>query len=107
MIRTISFSKNSEDNKYIFMESENKKIEIDVENKILNGLELYNNFFKEYNIEDTFDLIDKTNDDDKKTDKMCNAIFNKVKELFEEIDKSLKIELSSKEDKDDTKLSDI
>lgn len=100
MIRTISFFKNSEDNKYIFMEGEDKKLEIDVENKILNGLELYNNFFKEYSIEDAFELIDNTNDDDKKTDKMCIAIFNKVKELFEEIDKSLKIELSVKDNED-------
>lgn len=96
MKRTINFTK--ENNKYIFKENDAKKLEIDVEDKILNGLDLYNSFFEEYSISDTFELVDETSGEDKKADKMCISIFNKIKELFEEIDKSLKIELLSKED---------
>lgn len=96
MKRIINFTK--ENNKYIFKESGDKKLEIDVEDKILNGLDLYNSFFKEYNVDDTFELVDGTSIEDKKEDKMCISIFNKIKELFEEINKSLKIELSTIED---------
>ncbi len=96
MKRTIEFYK--DDNNYVFKENGETKFEISITEKILNGLDLYNSFFKEYKITDSFDLIDKTSDDDKKNDKFCFAIFKKVKELFLEIDKSLKMELTQKVD---------
>ena len=43
-------------------------------------------------------MIDKTSEDEKKNDKMCNAIFIKVKELFSNIEDSLKLELEQKGD---------
>ena len=64
----------------------------------MNGLDLYNIFFKDYNIDDSFEIVDKTSDDDKKNDKMCNAIYTKVKELFSNIENSLKLELKQKDD---------
>ncbi len=93
MKRIIEFYK--ENNNYIFEEKNGKKIEIDAKEKILNGLELYNVFFKDYSIEDTFDIVDKTTDDIKKNDKMCLAIYIKVKELFKNIEYTLKSELKS------------
>lgn len=93
MKRIIEFYK--ENNNYIFEEKNGKKIEIDAKEKILNGLELYNVFFKDYSIEDTFDIVDKTTDDIKKNDKMCLAIYIKVKELFKNIEDTLKSELKS------------
>ena len=93
MKRIIEFYK--ENNNYIFEEKNGKKIEIDAKEKILNGLELYNVFFKDYSIEDTFDIVDKTTDDIKKDDKMCLAIYIKVKELFKNIENTLKSELKS------------
>lgn len=96
MKRTINFYK--DDSNYIFKESDEKLIEISITEKILNGLDLYNIFFKDYNIEDSFKIVDKTSDDDKKNDKMCNAIYTKVKELFSSIENSLKLELKQKDD---------
>lgn len=93
MKRIIEFYK--ENSNYIFEEKKDKKIEIDATEKILNGLELYNVFFKDYSIEDTFDIVDKTTDDIKKDDKMCLAIYSKVKELFKNIEDALKSELKS------------
>lgn len=93
MKRTIEFYKDN--NNYIFKEKNDKKIEIDAKEKILNGLELYNVFFKDYSIEDTFDIVDKTTYDIKKNDKMCSAIYIKVKELFKNIEDTLKSELKS------------
>lgn len=96
MKRTINFYK--DDSNYIFKESDKKLIEISITEKILNGLDLYNTFFNDYNIEDSFEIVDKTSDDDKKNDKMCNAIYIKVKELFSNIENSLKLELKQKDD---------
>lgn len=96
MKRIIEFYK--DENNYIFKENQEKKIEISVTEKILNGLDLYNNFFKEFSLEDSFELVDKTNEDVKKNDKVCIAIFTKVKELFSNIEKSLKIELAQNAD---------
>ena len=96
MKRTIDFYK--DDSNYIFKESDEKLIEISITEKILNGLDLYNIFFKDYNIEDSFEIVDKTSDDDKKNDKMCNAIYTKVKELLSNIENSLKLELKQKDD---------
>lgn len=96
MKRTINFYK--DDSNYIFKENDDKLIEISITEKILNGLDLYNTFFNDYNIEDSFEILDKTSDDDKKNDKMCNAIYNKVKELFASIENSLKLELKQKDD---------
>ncbi|HIR59286.1 MAG TPA: hypothetical protein IAB38_04475 [Candidatus Onthousia excrementipullorum] len=97
MKRIIEFYKDNND--YIFKENDNKIFKINIVEKILNGLDLYNIFFNDYNINDTFEIIDKTNDNDKKDDKMCIAIFNKVKELFTNIENTLKIELMEKDDK--------
>ena len=96
MKRTINSYK--DDSNYIFKESDEKLIEISITEKILNGLDLYNIFFKDYNIEDSFEIVDKTSDDDKKNDKMCSAIYTKVKELFSNIENSLKLELKQKDD---------
>ena len=96
MKRTINFYKDNSN--YIFKENDEKLIEISITEKILNGLDLYNTFFKDYNIEDSFEVVDKTSDDDKKNDKMCNAIYTKVKELFSNIENSLKLELNQKDD---------
>ena len=96
MKRTINFYK--DDSNYIFKESDEKLIEISITEKILNGLDLYIIFFKDYNIDDSFEIVDKTSDDDKKNDKMCNAIYTKVKELFSNIENSLKLELKQKDD---------
>lgn len=96
MKRTINFYKDNSN--YIFKESDEKLIEISITEKILNGLNLYNTFFNDYNIDDSFEILDKTSDDDKKNDKMCNAIYIKVKELFSDIENLLKLELKQKDD---------
>ena len=96
MKRIINFYK--DDNNYIFKEKDDKELVISISEKILNGLDLYNAFFKDYTINDSFEVIDKTSEDEKKNDKMCNAIFIKVKELFSNIEDSLKLELEQKGD---------
>ncbi|MBP5446290.1 MAG: hypothetical protein J6Y28_08980 [Acholeplasmatales bacterium] len=97
MKRVINFYKDATN--YIFKENDNKLIEISVTEKILNGSDLYISFFKDYNIEDTFEIIDKTSDDEKKNDKMCIAIYTKVKELLSNIENMLKLELRQQDDK--------
>ena len=95
MKRTIKFYK--DDKNYIFKESDNNKIEISIGEKKLDGLKLYDAFFKEYNIKDSFEIIDETDDGQKKEDKMCEAIYDKMCELFEKIEKTLERELAPKD----------
>lgn len=98
MKRIINFTK--EKDKYVFKEKNcNNKIEIDEIEKTLNGLELYNQFFNEYSIGDSFEIVDCSTEDDKKNDKLCYPIYMKVKELFNSINENLNIEVekSSKE----------
>lgn len=98
MKRIINFIK--KDNKYIFKEvDKDNKIVIDEKEKMLNGLELYTQFFNEYSINDSFEIVDCTTADDKKEDKICYPIYEKVSELFSSIDESMKIQLSNENDK--------
>lgn len=96
MKRIINFTK--EENQYIFKE-ENKdnKIEIEEDEKTLNGLELYNQFFNVYSVENSFEIVDCTTEEDKKDDKICYPIYKKVIELFSSIEEAMKLQLSSKE----------
>lgn len=96
MKRIINFTK--AENKYIFKE-ENKdnKIEIEEDEKTLNGLELYNQFFNVYSVEDSFEIVDCTTEEDKKDDKICYPIYKKVSELFSSIEEAMKLQLSNKE----------
>lgn len=89
MKRIINYTRNG--NTYIFQEEgTSNKIEIDVNEKKLSGKDLYENFFINYKSEDTYDLIDKTSEEDKNNDKLCIQVFNKVKELFSNIEDGLK-----------------
>ena len=103
MKRTIKYVKDKD--KYIFKEENTDNyIEIDVTEKILSGLDLYNNFFKNYNKDDEFELINCTTEDDNKSDKICNGIFQKVKELFETIDKQMKSQIFDDEKENEEKV---
>lgn len=96
MKRIINFTK--EGNKYIFKEvNKDNKIEIDEEEKTLSGLELYNQFFNVYSVEDSFEIVDCTTEADKKDDKICYPIYKKVSELFASIEDTMKLQLSNKE----------
>lgn len=100
MKRIINFKK--EDNKYVFKEvDKNNKIEIDENEKTLSGLELYTEFFNDYSIEDSFEIVDCSTDEDKKDDKICYAIYKKVSELFLSIEDTMKIQLDSEKEKID------
>ena len=89
MKRIINYTKNN--NKYIFQEEGTlNKIEIDVNEKKLSGKDLYENFFVNYRSEDIYDLIDNTTEEQKNDDKLCSQVFNKVKELFSNIEGGLK-----------------
>lgn len=94
MKRIINFKK--EDNKYIFKEVDRDNIiEIDENEKTLSGLDLYTQFFNDYSIEDYFEIVDCSTDEDKKEDKICYAIYKKVSELFSSIEDTMKIQLES------------
>lgn len=97
MERIINFIK--EDNKYVFQEmNKENKIEIDEVDKTLKGLDLYNQFFKDYSIEDSYVLNDCTKEDDKANDKICSAIYKKISELFASIEESMKTRLNTNSD---------
>lgn len=99
MKRIINFTK--EDNKYVFKEVDKfNKIEINENEKTLNGLDLYTQFFYDYSIEDSFEIIDCSTVEDKKDDKICYAIYKKVSELFSSIEDTMKIQLDSEKEKD-------
>lgn len=99
MKRIIKFSIDTENNKYIFQENEEKKLKIDIKDKILSGNDLYTYFFKNYQKDDSFEIIDTTTDQDKITDKMCKAIFEKIVELFKTIEKDIKSNIFNEENK--------
>lgn len=97
MERIINFIK--EDNKYVFQEKDKEnKIEIDEVEKTLKGLDLYNQFFKDYSIEDSYILNDCTTEEDKGNDKICLAILKKISELFASIEESMKTRLNTSSD---------
>lgn len=97
MERIINFIK--EDNKYVFQEMDKEnKIEIDEVEKTLKGLDLYNQFFKDYSIEDSYVLNDCTTEEDKANDKICLAIYKKISELFASIEESMKTRLNTSSD---------
>ena len=101
MKRIINFTK--EGNKYIFKEKDkDNKIEINEVEKTLMGLELYNQFFNEYSIDDSFDIVDCSTADDKKVDKICLPIYKKISELFASIENTMKTQLNSETEKDKT-----
>lgn len=95
MKRTIKFSIDTETNKYIFQENKEKKLEIDIKDKILSGTDLYKSFFKDYQKGDSFEILDTTTEQDKITDKMCKAIYEKIVELFSTIEKDINSEIFS------------
>ncbi len=89
MKRIINYTKNK--GVYVFQEEgTHNKIKIDINEKKLLGKELYENFFANYNVEDTYAFIDKTTEKQKIDDKFCEQIFNKIKELFLNIETELK-----------------
>ena len=88
MKRIINFKKDKNKN-YIFEEQRTKnKLTIDSNNKKLSGEKLYYAFFEDnkFNKGDSFKLINKLKTQNS-TDK---HIFEKMKDLFEEIEKQLK-----------------
>ena len=87
MKRVINFLK---DDKYYIFESEEKKIKISIEDKILHGEDLYLQFFEDYDLSYYYELVDRTTSVDKENDKMCSHIFEEVKNLFENIENLIK-----------------
>lgn len=88
MKRIINFKKDKNKN-YIFEEQRTKnKLTIDSNNKKLSGKDLYYAFFNDnkFNKDDSFELINKLKTQNS-TDK---HIFEKMKDLFKEIEKQLK-----------------
>lgn len=89
MKRIIKFTKKN--GNYVFKEQDTeKKLLISEEEKKIMGTEIYELFFKDYSIDDEFEFTDESTDEDKKSDKLCNQVYIKIKELFDMIEKNIK-----------------
>ncbi len=106
MKRIIKFSIDPKKENYIFQEDNIQEdniniFKINVKDKILNGKDFYKIFFQNYNPDDKFEFIDNTSDQEKISDKMCKQIYEKMVELFTEVEKTINDEifLKNKEEK--------
>ena len=93
MIRTIKFSIDAKKENYIFQEDNINIFKINVKEKILNGNDFYKTFFQNYKPGDKFKLIDNTTEQEKSNDKMCKPIYEKMVELFTEVEKNINNEV--------------
>jgi len=91
MKRIISFR--IEEDEYIFEENNERVLKINKDEKILNGNEIYTNFFKYFSKGDSFEFIDRTTTEEKIKDKLCQPIFEKVQELFKNVESKVKAQI--------------